>query len=157
MPLRSVRREPNVYYGHASLGVQASEALLPAGLGELVKHLQYSRGQCHAPVDRMAGTFRVRITWDIAPLPMLGAGSLRMGHGKTGEQGRTLHAAPQQLSRRTLKPGTPLTRCHQAAAVAQANSKRKRTSSQLRRIGKVGERQTHAVAAAACNALQVCL
>jgi len=43
------------------LGVPASGYLLPAVLSELVKHLQYSRGQCQAPVDRMATAYRVRV------------------------------------------------------------------------------------------------
>lgn len=56
---RPPRREPNVYNIHASLGVPLSEPLLPAVLGDLVKHLQYSRGQCHAPVDRMVAAYNV--------------------------------------------------------------------------------------------------
>ncbi|GBF90635.1 hypothetical protein Rsub_03207 [Raphidocelis subcapitata] len=60
MPPR--RAEPRIYDVEASLGVSASQALLPAVLGELAKHLQYSRGQCQAPVDRLAGAYRAALT-----------------------------------------------------------------------------------------------
>jgi hypothetical protein len=56
----SRKREPNVYSIDASLGVPASAALVPSVLVELLKHLQYSRGQCPAPVDRMGVAYRVR-------------------------------------------------------------------------------------------------
>lgn len=54
------RREPSVYSIHAGLGVPLTAPLLPSVLGELAKHIQYSRGQCHAPVDRMIAGHAVR-------------------------------------------------------------------------------------------------
>lgn len=58
-----------MYSIHASLGVPLSEPLLPAVLGELVKHLQYSRGQCHAPVDRMIAAYEVRMEFSRLCMP----------------------------------------------------------------------------------------
>ncbi|KAI8468090.1 MAG: hypothetical protein J3K34DRAFT_460059 [Monoraphidium minutum] len=57
MARRPARREPSVYDIHCSLNMPASETLLASLLCELLKHLQYSRGQSAMLVDRMEACY----------------------------------------------------------------------------------------------------
>mgnify|MGYP001808109029 CR=1 FL=1 len=59
MSRRASRRELSVYDIQASLGVPLSEPLVLSLLRELIKHLQYSRGQCCQLVDRMEAFYKV--------------------------------------------------------------------------------------------------
>lgn len=61
MSRRAARREPSIYTIRANLGASASEPLLLGVLMELIKHVQYSRGQCQAPIDRTQSAYKVCI------------------------------------------------------------------------------------------------
>lgn len=60
MSKHAARPEPSIYDVHADLGVPASEPVVLALLGDLLKHLQYSRGQCYQLVDRVQSLYKAR-------------------------------------------------------------------------------------------------
>lgn len=66
-------RQPVVYDFELELGTPFTPSALPSVVGALIKHLQYSRGQCTAPVDRLVAGYNVSAALRGRRLPTAGS------------------------------------------------------------------------------------
>ena len=128
-------RDPVVYDVQTDLGIPCSEHSVPAVLGELLKHLQYARGQCQAPVDRVVAAYNVR-------------GVEFVGDARPEAASAWHHAAHAVCTPMRAVPPPAAVAPHgletshgvsapQAAVADIEQSKRKRVPTSMRRAGKV--------------------